>query len=200
MFRRTKSDTDTAPTAPVEEPAPAGSQKKGRPTPSRKEAEAANKAKAKVPRTRKEQAAARRSARSENAARVREGMRTGDERMLLARDQGPVKRFLRDYVDSRFLVLEVLLPVMLVVVLFGWTGSRAIASYLNTAMFAMLLLVAVESVRLRFKIRKELAARFPDAPLRGTTSYTILRALQVRFLRQPKPQVKIGQQLPDRYR
>jgi hypothetical protein len=197
LFRRTKTET---PAAPPQETVPTSSQKKGRPTPTRKQAEAANKARAKVPRTRKEQAAARRAARSENAARVRAGMRTGNDRDLLPRDKGPVKRFIRDYVDSRFLALEVLLPVMFVVVVLGWTGGRTIAAYLNTAMFALLLLVVFEGVRLRFRIRKEVRARFPEAPLSGTTYYALIRAMQMRFMRQPKPQVRIGQRLPDSYR
>jgi hypothetical protein len=197
LFRRTKTETP----APVDETVePATSQKKGRPTPTRKEAEAARKARAKVPRTRKEQAAARRAARAESSSRVREAMRTGDERHLLPRDKGPVKRFIRDYVDSRFTLIEFLLPLMFVVVLLGWTGNRTLAGYLNAAMLALLLLVAFEVVRMRSRIRKELRARFPDEPLNGTTYYTVIRAMQMRFMRQPKPQVKLGQQLPDRYR
>ena len=197
MFRRTKTDTP----APVEETlTPATGQKKGRPTPTRKEAEAARKARAKVPRTRKEQAAARRAARAESSSQVRQAMRTGDERHLLPRDKGPVKRFIRDYIDSRFTLVEFLLPLMFVVVLLGWTGNRTLAGYLNAAMLALLILVVFEVVRLRSRIRKELKARFPDEPLNGTTYYTVIRAMQMRFMRQPKPQVKLGEQLPDRYR
>ena len=55
LFRRTKPDTAPEPVESSTDPAV---QKKGRPTPSRKEAEAAAKARAKVPRTRKEMAAA----------------------------------------------------------------------------------------------------------------------------------------------
>ena len=29
-------------------------------------------------------------------------MKTGDERYFLPRDKGPVRRFIRDFVDSRF--------------------------------------------------------------------------------------------------
>ena len=76
-----------------------------------------------MPRTRKEQAAARRLARTEGSSKMREAMRTGDDRYLPARDQGPVRRFIRDYVDSRFWVLELMLPVMVVLLLFGYVGS-----------------------------------------------------------------------------
>ena len=46
-------------------------------------------------------------------------MRTGDERYLPARDKGPVRRFIRDYVDSRFSFIELLIPLMLVVLILG---------------------------------------------------------------------------------
>ena len=35
-------------------------------------------------------------------AKQREALANGDERYLPARDKGPVRRFVRDYVDSRF--------------------------------------------------------------------------------------------------
>jgi hypothetical protein len=201
VFRRTKTD---APSTPVE-PDPATSehgdqQKKGRPTPSRKEAEAARKARAKVPRTRKEIAAAQRATRGESSAQVRQAMRSGDDRYLPARDKGPVRRFIRDYVDSRFSFIEMLIPLMLVVLILGWTGNRSVASFANVAMLAVFALIIIDIVRLRFRVRRELRARFPDAALNGTTYYAIARSLQMRFMRLPKAQVKVGQQLPDRYR
>jgi hypothetical protein len=66
----------------------------------------------------------------------------------------------------------------------------------------MLLVVLVEGFRLRGKLRKEIARRFPDDAnaQKGATMYAVMRALQVRFLRMPKPQVKVGQALPERYR
>lgn len=197
MFRRTKPETAAE---PVVADVPDASQKKGRPTPSRKEAEALNKARNKVPRTRKEQAAARRLARSDSSGKMREAMKTGEERYLPARDKGPVKRFIRDFVDSKFSFIEVLIPVMLLVLVLGWSGSAALRSFANTALLAVLLVIVVEVVRLRFRLRKELTRRFPDESLKGTTYYAVARSLQMRFMRLPKAQVKIGQQLPERYR
>lgn len=201
MFRRTKSEPET-PTDTVADDVPAATQKKGRPTPSRRQAEAANKARAKVPRTRKEQAAARRVARTENSGKMREAMKTGDDRYLPARDKGPVRRFIRDYIDSSFWVLELMLPAMILFLIFGYSGSTTLATYSNLALPAMLLVVLVEGFRLRGKLRKEIARRFPDDAnaQKGATMYAVMRALQVRFLRMPKPQVKVGQALPERYR
>jgi hypothetical protein len=168
LFRRTKTDA-----APVETPATDTNGRKGRPTPTRKEAEAANRAKA---------------------------MRSGDDRYLPPRDKGPVRRFIRDYVDSKFSLIELLIPLMLLVLVVGWTGTRAAATYANLAMLAVFLVIVVDLVRLRFRLRKELAARFPDADTHGATYYAIARSMQMRFMRMPKAQVKVGQRLPERYR
>jgi hypothetical protein len=198
LFRRTKSDSSPAGHNGLDDSA--ADQGKGRPTPSRKQAEAANKAKAKVPRTRKEQAAARRVARTDSGAKMREAMKTGDERYLPARDQGVVKRFTRDYVDSGFSLLELMLPVMILFLVFGYVGTAALSSFASAALPALLLVVVVDAIRLRWKLRRELAQRFPGQPTQGTTMYAVMRALQIRPLRQPKPQVKMGQRLTDRYR
>jgi len=199
LFRRTKSETSPDSTASVESEE-AAAQKKGRPTPSRKEAEALNKARNKVPRTRKEQAAARRLARGESSSKMRAAMKTGDDRYLPARDQGPVRRFIRDYVDSRFSFIELLLPVMVVVLVLGWSGSPALASFANATLLAVLLVIVMEVIRMRSRLRKELTRRFPDQPQNGATYYAVMRGLQMRFMRMPRAQVKIGQQLPERYR
>ena len=200
MFRRTRSETNPEPGTTVESDAAAAARTKGRPTPSRKEAEARNKARNKVPRTRKEQAEARRMTRGESSSKMREAMKTGDERYLPARDQGPVRRFVRDYVDSRFSFIELLLPVMVVVLVLGWSGSAALASFANATLLAVLLVIVVEVIRMRFRLRKELEQRFPGQPHNGTTFYAVMRGLQMRFMRMPRAQVKIGQQLPERYR
>jgi hypothetical protein len=197
LFRRTKSET----TPESAEPTPsADPNKKGRPTPSRKEAEAANKARAKVPRTRKEMAAAQKLQRNQSSTQMRQAMRSGDDRFLPARDKGPVKRFIRDYVDSRFSFIEVLIPLMLGVLILGFTGNPTVTSYANLAMLSVFLLILVDLIRLRFRLRRELAVRFPDEPQKGTTYYAVARSMQMRFMRLPKVQVKVGQRLPERYR
>jgi hypothetical protein len=196
LFRRTKPDTGAQQAAAS---ADAGN-KKGRPTPTRKEAEAAARARAKVPRTRKEMAAAQKANRSESSSKMRQAMRTGDERYLPTRDKGPVRHFIRDYVDSHFSFIEMMIPLMLVVLVLGYTGNSTVTSYANLAMLAVFVLIIVDLVRLRFRIRRELAARFPGTSTHGTTYYAIARSLQMRFMRLPKAQVKIGQELPEHYR
>jgi hypothetical protein len=193
VFRRTKQETAT----PVVEPKPGG---KGRATPTRKEAEAAAKAKAKVPRTRKEIAAAQRANKSESSARVRQGMRNGEERYLLPRDKGPVRRFIRDFVDARFSFIELIIPLLIITMIMGYSGNDRLAGIGNALLFGSILLVLLDMFILRFRMRRQLALRFPDAPLKGTTYYALTRAMQMKFMRLPKPKVKIGQELPEHYR
>ncbi|MGN6162400.1 MAG: DUF3043 domain-containing protein, partial [Marmoricola sp.] len=107
------------------EPAPAETAKadgKGRPTPTRKEAEAAAKQRAKSVKDPKSRS---REQRTGNAAKVREAMRTGDDRYLPARDQGPVKRFVRDFVDSRVGFLEFIIIFARIGMLLGVSGSKS---------------------------------------------------------------------------
>ncbi|GEP33031.1 hypothetical protein NSZ01_07990 [Nocardioides szechwanensis] len=193
MFRRSKSD------ASATEPTLTKEGGKGRPTPTRKEAEAAAKARAKVPRTRKEVAAMQRSARVESSQKVRAAMKSGDERYFMARDKGPVRRFIRDFVDSRFSVVELMIPLLVVTMVLGYSGSSDLRSMGNALLFGTLLLVIADLFLLRRKIRKELTRRFPGEPLKGTTYYTITRAMQMKFMRMPKSKVKIGQELPEHY-
>ncbi len=195
MFRRTKTETPTTTETAAEK-----LDGKGRPTPTRKEAEAAAKARAKTPRSRKEVAAAQRTARAESSQKVRQAMKSGDERYYPARDRGPVRRFVRDYVDSRFSLIELVIPLLLVTLVLGYSGNPTLARWGNTLLMVMVLFVLVDMVLLRFRLRRELARRFPDESTKGLTYYAITRALQMKFMRLPKSQVKVGQKLPDTYR
>ena len=194
VFRRTREEVTTP---PVEESKPSG---KGRPTPSRKEAEAAAKARAKPPRTRRGQVAAQRANKGESSQRVRQGMRNGEEKYLLARDKGPVRRFIRDFVDSRFSFIELIIPLLVVTMVLGYSGNDTLASFGNAILFGSILLVIVDMMMLRFRLRRQLGTRFPDESVKGTTYYAVTRAMQMKFMRLPKPQVKIGQELPEHYR
>ena len=209
MFRRSKTDqqdaaTATATTTTATTGAAAGgaarAQGKGRPTPTRKEAEAAARARAKAPRTRKELARAQREARAESSQRMRQGLRSGDERYFPPRDRGPVRRFLRDLVDSRFSFTELMIPLLILSMVLGYSGNPDLRTMSSLLLLATLVLVIVDLVGLRFRVKRQLARRFPDQSHKGTTYYALSRALQMRFMRMPKSQVRIGQQLPEHYR
>ena len=195
MFGRKPSATQQV----IEPETPAKGEGKNRPTPSRKEAEAARKARLKPARTRKEINAANRARRAEQGDKMRNAMKTGDERYLPLRDKGPVKRFIRDWVDARFTFAEIVLPVLIIALVVPYI-SMELAMYSQLFTLVVMATVIVNLVAMRFLLRKELKRRFPDNDLKGTTYYAIMRAIQVRPLRLPKPQVKIGTKLPDSYR
>lgn len=177
---------------------------KGHATPSRKEAEAARKKQMKAPVSRKELAKRDRSAREAARAKQREALKTGDERYLPAREQGPVRRFCRDYVDRRFNVAEFLLPFLIVLlVLFMITGSLSnqANTILSSVLYPLVIFatIADEFIMVR-GLKKELRARFGAEAVKGSTMYAVLRSTQLRRFRLPKVQVKRGATLSDNYR
>ena len=193
MFRRTKSEE---PTPTAEAAKPGG---KGRPTPTRREAEAAARAKAKGPTDKKAAAKLSREQRYQQTAKMREAMRTGDERYLPARDRGKVRRYVRDRVDSRLSAAEFLLPLLVVIMVLSYSGNPTLMRYGQSLWLVVVVVVSADTLLLLFRMKRELKQRFPDESYKGTTAYAILRAMQLRFLRMPKPQVKLGQKLPERY-
>jgi hypothetical protein len=193
VFKRTKSPVVEEQAAPVK---PGG---KGRPTPTRKEAEAAARARAKGPRDRRVLTKKQREYRAEESRKIREAMKSGDERYFLPRDRGPVRRFIRDYVDVRFSIVEMVIPLMIIGLILGYTGSPALVQASSLVLLATVLFVIVDMVLLRWRLRRELRRRFPEEPLKGTTYYALTRAMQMKFMRLPKPRVKIGQSLPEDY-
>ncbi len=59
-------------------------------------------------------------------------MKTGDERYLPPRDKGPVRRFIRDFVDSRFSFIELMVPLLVVTMVLGYSGNSYLAGVGNT--------------------------------------------------------------------
>ncbi len=193
MFGRSKEQEPEV-VAPVK---PGG---KGRPTPTRKEAEAAARARARAPRTKKEMSARQRQVRMEESKKIRAAMKAGDERYLPPRDQGPVRRFIRDFVDVRFSLVELVIPLLLITMVLGYSGNPQLVAASSYIMLAAFLWIVIDIFVLRFRLRKELARRFPEESTKGTTWYAVMRSLQMKFMRIPKAQVRIGQDLPESYR
>ncbi|MDP9823602.1 DUF3043 domain-containing protein [Nocardioides massiliensis] len=204
MFRRKDdsasatldSTVDPVATEGPTDPRPGG---KGRPTPTRKEAEAAARARARLPKDKKAAAKLLRERRAAENAKMREGMKAGDPRYLPKRDQGPVRQFIRDFVDARVSFAEFLLPLLLIIMFMQYSGTEQLMGFSNALWSITIILVLLDSLLLRFQLRRQLKRRFPEEPLKGTTFYALLRALQIRFLRMPKPRVKLGQRLPEKY-
>ena len=168
-------------------------QGKGAPTPSRREQEAARK-RPLVPGDRKEAAKMARANQAEARERARAGMAAGDDRYLTARDRGPQRRFVRDYVDARFSIGEFLIPVMLLVIVLNFLPWQAMQVYGLFALWAFFLIAVVDGIVLGFLVTKRVGAKFGTTKVeRGLRWYAAMRAIQLRMMRLPKPQVKRGQ-------
>ena len=162
---------------------------KGHATPTRKEQEAARK-RPLVPTDRR--LAAKQSRSQVQAARekARIGMAAGDPKYLPARDKGPQKKYVRDYVDARWSLGEILLPMLVLVIVSYF--FEAIAPYVLIGVWGVIIIVVAEGVIVGILLRRKLAAKFGSAE-RGVRWYAFMRMIQLRVLRLPKPQVKRGQ-------
>jgi hypothetical protein len=146
-----------------------------------------------APANRKEAYRQLRERQAGDRVRAREGMLRGEERYLPARDQGPVRKFARDWVDSRRIVSQYFLPFSLVILLFTWVPFPPdIRSYVYAAVITvgwpiMMVGVLFTSVWVGWKVKKLAAEKFPDESLKGIGFYAAMRALQIRKLRFPPP-------------
>ena len=165
---------------------------KGAPTPTRAEREAARK-RPLVPNDRKEAARQARQQAAESRERARVGMAAGDERYLPMRDRGPQKKYVRDYVDARFSIGEVLIPVMFLVIILTFIPGYEVQTIGIFALWGFFLVSVVDVVILGVVLRRKLAAKFGAEKVEKVRWYAAMRALQLRPLRLPKPMVKRGQ-------
>lgn len=123
----------------------------------------------------------------------RQAMLRGDENALPARDRGPARRFVRDYVDSRRTVASLFIPVGLpIMVLSVLPGVALIAEILLWVFF---IAIIVDSVLMSRRVRREVSQRFPGEQTKGLGLYAVTRAMQLRRLRMPKPKVARGAKL-----
>ncbi len=166
---------------------------KGRPTPKRAEAQGRRPGPPPPPpATRKEAYRRMRQTQASRRADSRAGMARGDDNYLPARDRGPVRKLVRDIVDSRrntgglFLAVA---GVALIGTVLPFAVVRVGATYL---LFAYFLLLIADSAVLGRRISRTVAERFPKESRRGVVWYGISRATMVRRWRFPKPEVQVG--------
>jgi hypothetical protein len=166
---------------------------KGRPTPKRAEAEALRRAVVKPATSRKEAARRAREARRSAMAKQREALMSGDERHLPARDRGPVRRYTRDFVDAKWHVAEYFLPIAVLILVLSMLPSLQARNIALLMWLAVIVTIIFDSVLMTRRLKKRLRVRFPDESLRGVSGYALMRTMQMRRMRLPKPQVKRGE-------
>lgn len=168
------------------------SQKKGRPTPKRKDAQASTKFSSLAPAsTKAEKSRAKEAARASRISQRAAYLR-GDESALPARDRGAEKKFVRNLIDSRRSIGEYFLPVIGFVLILSLIPIGAFAVAGIVIMYSVLLFSVVDGFFLSRKIKSEVAQRFPKQSAKGLGLYGWLRSTQMRRMRAPKPQAKPG--------
>lgn len=107
-----------------------------------------------------------------------------------------MRRFARDYVDSRRRAGEFFLPGCFVVLVLSAVRDPRVAAVGNLLWLLLIVSVVMDSVLVARGVKREVRQRYPDAETRGLAPYAVMRGLQLRRLRLPRPQVKPGTPLP----
>jgi hypothetical protein len=166
--------------------------KKGKATPKRKDAVAATKVNSITAPVTKADRSKNRSALKAARVEARAAYMRGDESAMPARDRGPVKRFVRDYVDSRRSLGEYFLPLMIFVLALTLIPSQEIRTLAIFVMYGAMLYSVIYGYFVSKKIKILVAEKFPGESTKGIGMYGWLRSTQMRKLRAPAPQKKLG--------
>lgn len=166
--------------------------KKGRPTPTRAEQEAARR-RPLVANTKEARAAAKVELR-ERRERAQAGMAAGEEKYLPPRDKGVQRRWVRDYVDAGWHLSEWVMALMVVVILVSLVPDPTFSFYAFAGLWLFIIFAIGDMILLSARVKRKAAAKFgKDRLEKGHGWYAAMRALQMRFMRLPKAQVKRGQ-------
>jgi hypothetical protein len=116
----------------------------------------------------------------------------GDEGALPLRDRGPERRFVRNYVDARRSIGEYFLPIIFVVLVLTLIQIPIVQFIAIALMYAVLLAAVIDGIFLGRKIKRLVQAKFQSSNTKGLAMYAWLRSTQMRRLRAPHPQTKVG--------
>ena len=136
-----------------------------------------------------------RLARRADMSERREKMMAGEDAYLLPRDKGPVRRLVRDIVDSRRNVLGLFMPSALgLIFVMLALPSPQLQQGVSFAMPVLLLIMAIDGFIVGRKANRLVDEKFPDNTESGWKLglYAASRASQLRRMRAPRPQVNRG--------
>ncbi len=159
---------------------------------TRKEAKARRKA-TEASMTKDERKAARSVQRDAREER-RQLMMQGDDRYVLSRDRGEVRRFVRDWVDTHRRLINWFMPLALFVIIFQLIPDPTLAFYSQNLFLILIAVVVVDGILLGRTVNRVVRERFPstDDTGFGLGWYAVMRATQPRMLRTPRPRVRPG--------
>ncbi|MEJ2889056.1 DUF3043 domain-containing protein [Actinomycetospora aeridis] len=174
---------------------------KGRPTPSRRDAEGKKRGPvAPAPKTQREAIKRARSLRGtkddrrQAAADRRKRMMAGDDAVLMPRDRGPARAYARDLVDGRRNLMGLFMPLAVVIFVTVVVPVPAVQTAGSLVCLVMLVMMALEGVMLGRYVVTRVRSKFPDEQVGGLSYgwYAFTRATQIRKLRMPAPRVARG--------
>ena len=192
LFKKDRAPSQAE--APVE---PVKTVGKGRATPKRKDAQA-RRLHPIVPVDRKAARREARAKRDEAWERQRRAMITGDERYLPARDKGPIRRYIRNYIDARYSIGELFMPsAILLIIAVGVSAARGskpslLAFYIIVAIYLLFFVAIFDALICWWLVRRRLYAKFGEEKVRDggvIIWYVFSRCMNLRRWRQPAPQV-----------
>ncbi len=138
---------------------------------------------------------AERVTRRADMAERREKMMAGEDAYLLPRDKGPVRRYVRDIVDSRRNVLGLFMPSALgLIFVMLAVPSVQVQRLLSPAMLVLVLIMVIDGFFIGRKVNRKVDEKFPNNTESGWKLgfYAASRASQLRRMRAPRPQVNRG--------
>ena len=143
--------------------------------------------------TKDERKAARAEQRTAREER-RQLMMAGDDRYVLSRDRGEVRRFARDWVDTHRRLINFFMPLALFVIIFQLIPNPELMFYSQNLFLILIVVVVVDGILLGRKVNSVVRERFPDTEDTGFGMgwYAVMRATQPRMLRTPRPRVRPG--------
>ncbi|GLZ47426.1 hypothetical protein Acsp06_36110 [Actinomycetospora sp. NBRC 106375] len=174
---------------------------KGRPTPSRRDAQGKRRGPvAPAPKTQREamkRAKALRGTKEDRKAKAddrRKRMMAGDDSVLLPRDRGPARAYARDLVDARRNLMGLFMPLAIVIFVTVIVPVPQVQTFGSLVCLVMLVMMALEGVMLGRYVVTRVRTKFPNEQVGGLSFgwYAFTRATQLRRLRMPKPRVARG--------
>jgi len=164
-------------------------EKKGKPTPKRKEAEAKLKLSPLSPTASKDAKRALKEQARVRRLEARAAYMRGEESALPYRDKGPARRFVRNYIDERRSISEYFLVLIMLVLFLTIIPIPAVQLAAVALMYSSMIFMTVNGIFLSRKLKKLVAEKYPDEPTKGIGMYGWMRSTQLRRLRAPAPQV-----------
>jgi hypothetical protein len=200
LFRRKSADVASSDPTPEEVTDAAPKSKSytpskrelGQVTPKRQST--GRKVNAEAPANRREAMKQMRERQREERAEATAGMRSGDERYLLARDRGPERKLVRDIIDSRRTVGTWFFGGALIVLVGSTVRIPAVQLASNLLWALLAVAVIVDSILISRRVKRLVKERFPKTTQRlvSLQLYGVMRGLTFRRMRVPKPQAKLG--------